>query len=104
MPYVYHYEAKQSARGHRCRGPNPESRIKNEPLAQTNGYVVAAELVCAVHRTTLGFVMHGFWGRPENVDVWGPGDPGGPETASNRWAATRPTGWKGLGAAGTPTH
>ncbi len=38
----------------------------------------------------LRFLMHGF------VDFGGPGGPGMPETPSNRWAAKRPTGWKGF--------
>jgi hypothetical protein len=37
------------------------------------------------------------WGRPEIVDFWGLGDPGGPKNHSERWGAKPPIFWHGFG-------
>ena len=37
-----------------------------------------------------------FLGRPEIVDFWGLGGPGGPKNHSKRWGASPPTFWNGL--------
>ncbi len=41
-----------------------------------------------------------FLGRPEIVDFWGLGGPGGTKNHSKRWRAKPPTFWNGLGADG----
>ncbi len=38
-----------------------------------------------------------FLGRPEIVDFWGLGGPGGPNNHSRRWGASPPTFWNGFG-------
>ncbi len=44
-----------------------------------------------------------FWGRPEIVDVWGLGGPGGQTNPSKRWGAKPPTVWNGFwGRLGRP--
>ncbi len=38
-----------------------------------------------------------FWGRPEIVECWGLGGPGGPQNHLKKWGASPPTFWNGVG-------